>query len=155
MNSFIKTYSWVIFSLPTMLQAPQKLKFTKSFSRRCSETLNVKASRFKLGNIGLLALQSGRISAKHLESTRKFLRGILRKDAKTWISVFPQLPITKKPQEVRMGKGKGSVKRWVFVAKKGQLLFETRSSNSRLAYAALNSARVKLPIKSSVSENNV
>ena len=66
-----------------MLQAPQKLKFTKSFSRRCSETLNAKASRFKLGNIGLLALQSGRISVKHLESARKFLRGILRKDAKT------------------------------------------------------------------------
>jgi len=94
-----------------MLLAPQKLKFVKSFSRRCTETLNVKASRFKLGNIGLLALQTGRISAKHLESTRKFLRGILRKDAKTWISVFPQIPITKKPQEVRMGKGKGSVKR--------------------------------------------
>ena len=66
-----------------MLLAPQKLKFTKSFSRRTKESFNEKASCFKLGNIGLVALQTGRVSAKHLESTRKLLRGSLRKDAKT------------------------------------------------------------------------
>ena len=75
---------WSLFNfIIKMLKSPQNLKFTKTFSRRHPEALNVKAARFKLGNIGLLCLQSGRISAKHVESTRKFLRGILRKDAKT------------------------------------------------------------------------
>ena len=136
-----------------MLLAPQKLKFAKSFSRRSADTTE-KATMFKLGNIGLRVTQTGRISAKHLESTRKFLRGILRKDAKTWVSAFPQTPVTKKPQEVRMGRGKGSVKRWFFIAKKGNILFETRSSTRNLAKYALNASRIKLPVKSQVIERD-
>jgi large subunit ribosomal protein L16 len=85
-------------------------KLKKSFIRRAKLTNQSSKPSLNFGSVGLVALQQGRVSTRQLESTRKVLRRSLRKEAKTWITVFPQMPITKKPQEVRMGKGKGKIK---------------------------------------------
>ena len=136
-----------------MLQ-PVITKWRKAHKGR----IHGKASRANFINYGAYALKAltpERVTGKQIEAARVALTRHMKRQGRVWTRIFPNIPVSKKPIEVRMGKGKGSVKRWVFVAKKGQLLFETRSSNSRLAHAALNSARVKLPIKSSVSENIV
>jgi large subunit ribosomal protein L16 len=93
-----------------MLLSPQKIKFFKSFARRGKESLNSTPLKFILGDYALRALEVSNLSGKQLEATRKTLRRALRKDAKIWVSAFPNVPMTKKPQEVRMGRGKGNVK---------------------------------------------
>jgi large subunit ribosomal protein L16 len=89
------------------------------------------------------------------ESTRKVLRRSLRKEAKTWITVFPQMPITKKPQEVRMGKGKGSVEYWVAQIKPGQILFEMQGVDEIVAMEAFELAAAKLPVKTTIIKRTI
>jgi len=95
-----------------MLLGPKSKKLKKSFIRRSKLTDQTLKPSLVFGSVGLVCLEPGRINARQLESTRKVLRRSLRKEAKTWITVFPQMPVTKKPQEVRMGKGKGNIKYW-------------------------------------------
>ena len=107
-----------------MLLGPRAKKLKKAFIRRSRLTRQVIEPNLTLGSVGLVALQQGRVTARQLEATRKVLRRSLRKEAKTWITVFPNMPLTKKPQEVRMGKGKGSVDYWCAPIKAGTILFE-------------------------------
>jgi len=93
-----------------MLLAPKFVKYKKAFSRKKTKLQKKVLPSFTLGERALISKESGRINSRQIESTRKFLRRILKKEAKTWINIFPQTPITKKPQEIRMGKGKANVK---------------------------------------------
>ena len=131
-----------------MLLGPKSKKLKKSFIRRAKLVNQISKPSLNFGSVGLIALHPGRINARQLESTRKVLRRSLRKEAKTWITVFPQMPLTKKPQEVRMGKGKGNVKYWICLIKKGQVLYETRGTSSYSLDKAFSLAKKKLCLKS-------
>ena len=130
-----------------MLLAPKFVKYKKPFSRKATHLNKKIDSVFNLGEQGLISIESGRITSRQLEATRKLLRKILKKEAKMWINIFPQVPITKKPQEVRMGKGKGAIKYWVALVQRSQVFFEIKGLKQQIIKKTLDSARIKLPIK--------
>ena len=102
------------------------------------------------GTIGLKALESGLISARQIEAARQAIARKMKKRGKIWIKVFPSLPITKKPTEVRMGKGKGSVSYWAVRVRGGSVLFEICGVNSKTAIKAFKTGSAKLPIKTQI-----
>ncbi len=99
------------------------------------------------GEFGLKALQDGWITARQIEATRIAITRKVKRGAKIWIRLFPDKPITKKPAEVRMGKGKGAPESWVAVVKPGRILFEIEGVSEELAREAVRLAGHKLPIK--------
>lgn len=133
-----------------MLLGPKAKKLKKSFIRRAKLTRQVIRPSLTFGSVGLVALHQGRINSRQLESTRKVLRRSLRKEAKTWITVFPQMPLTKKPQEVRMGKGKGNIKYWLCLIKKGQVIYESRGLSIPSLKKAFTLAKTKLCVKTKI-----
>ena len=130
-----------------MLLFPKRYKFKSIFIRK-SLRKQVSFSQLNFGSHGLFATEIGRLSSRQIESVRKYLRGGLKKDAKIWIGVFPSAMVTKKPQEVRMGKGKGYLKYWVHFAKKNEILFETKGVNTLLIKKILSGVKFKLPLQS-------
>lgn len=137
-----------------MLLAPKFVKYKKAFSRKKTKLQKTIFSDFTLGEQALISKESGRINSRQIESTRKFLRRILKKEAKTWINIFPQVPITKKPQEIRMGKGKANVKYWVSLIQKSKVFFEIKGFKQQLIEKTLSSAKIKLPIKTKTITRN-
>jgi large subunit ribosomal protein L16 len=132
-----------------MLLSPRRHNFKAVFIRK---SLNNKVTRAFLngGSYGLLAYETGRVSSKQIEAARKYLRGGLKKNAKIWVSVFPSGMVTKKPQEVRMGRGKGYLKYWVHFAQKNEILLEAKGIRSLPIKKALVVAKLKLAIHSSL-----
>lgn len=130
-----------------MLLSPKRYKFKSIFVRKALSK-QILVSQLNFGSHGLFAAELGRISSEQIESVRKNLRGGLKKDAKIWINVFPFGGITKKPQEIRMGKGKGYLKYWVYFTKKNEILFEVKGVNSLLIKQMLSKAKFKLPLQS-------
>ena len=126
--------------------APKKTKFRKAFKGR----INGKArSGFTVafGAYGLKALEPERITARQIEAARKAINRHLRRTGKLWIRVFPDIPVTKKPADVRMGKGKGSPEFFIFRVKPGRVLFELDGVTDTQAEGAFERAAAKLPIK--------
>jgi large subunit ribosomal protein L16 len=124
---------------------PKKVKFRKMQKGR----MNGKAYRgsdISFGEFGLKALEPGWISSRQIEAARIAITRHVKRGCKVWIRVFPDKPITKKPAETRMGKGKGSPEYWVAVIKPGRVLYEMSGVNEDLAKAALRLASYKLPI---------
>lgn len=107
-------------------------------------------NKLNFGTIGLKALESGFISARQLESARQAIVRKIKKKGKLWIKIFPSLPITKKPAEVRMGKGKGNVSHWVAKIRGGSVLFETCGINRKNAIKAFKTGSAKLPVKTQI-----
>ncbi len=110
------------------------------------------------GEYGLKAVESAWITANQIEAARMTITRYLKKGGKLWIRVFPDKPVTKKPAETRMGKGKGNVDRWVAVVKPGRILFELAGVPEEAAREAFRRASFKLPIKTrfvSVREGGV
>lgn len=107
-------------------------------------------NNLNFGTIGLKALESGFISARQLESARQAMVRKIKKKGKLWIKVFPNLPITKKPAEVRMGKGKGNVSHWVAKIRGGSVLFEACGINRKNAIKAFKTGSAKLPVKTQI-----
>ncbi len=102
----------------------------------------------KIGDYGIYALESIRLTAAQIESTRlTIVRTIGRKGLKLWIRVFPHIPVTKKPLEVRMGKGKGAVDHFIANVKAGKMLFEYRCPDDYMAKMGFKAASYKLPIR--------
>jgi len=99
------------------------------------------------GTFGLKALECHWITSRQIESARIALTRHMKREGKVWIRIFPDKPITKKPQEVRMGKGKGSLDHWVAVVKPGRIMFELEGVSTVIAEEALRLAAQKLPIK--------
>lgn len=99
------------------------------------------------GSLGLRAEEGSYITENQIEAARIAMTRYMKRVGKVWIRIFPQLPITKKPAEVRMGSGKGSIDHWVAVVKKGTVMFEVDYPNADMAREALRLAMHKLPIK--------
>ena len=134
--------------------SPQKTKFRKQFKGRIHG--NAKGSySLNYGSFGLKALQPERITSRQIESARKTITRHLKRAGKMWIRIFPDVPVSKKPAEVRMGKGKGSNEFWACRVKPGRIMFEVDGVNVNEARKALLLAAAKLPIKSKFVERNI
>jgi len=128
-----------------MLQ-PKRTKFRKQHKGRNNGTA-VRGSSVSFGEYGLKATERGRITARQIEAARRTITRHAKRTGKMWIRIFPDKPITKKPLEVRMGKGKGSVEYWVAQVKPGTMLYEMQGVPEEIARQAFALAAAKLPIK--------
>lgn len=128
-----------------MLQ-PKKTKFRKVFKGR-NTGLATTGNIVSFGEFGLKAIGRGRITARQIEAARKAITRHVKRGGKMWIRIFPDKPITKKPLEVRMGSGKGSVEYWVAEIQPGKVLFEIEGITEELAQEAMRLAAAKLPMK--------
>ena len=128
-----------------MLQ-PKRTKFRKQSKGR-NRGLATVANKVSFGEYGLKAVGRGRITARQIEAARRALTRKVKRGAKVWIRIFPDKPITKKPLEVRQGKGKGNVEYWVAQIQPGRMLYEMECVPVELAREALALAAAKLPVK--------
>jgi len=110
-----------------------------------------RGSLISFGDFGLKALEPGWITQRQIESARVTLTRMMKREGKVWIRIFPDKPVTKKPAETRMGKGKGAPEYWVAVVKPGRIMFEVGGTTKTTALEALRLASHKLPIKTKVS----
>ena len=128
-----------------MLQ-PQKTKFKKQHKGR-NKGLATVSNKVSFGEYGLKAITRGRITARQIEAARRTITHKIKRGGKIWIRIFPDKPITKKPLEVRQGKGKGNVEYWVAQIQPGKMLYELEGVSADLAKQAFKLASAKLPIK--------
>ena len=128
-----------------MLQ-PKKTKFRKMMKGRMRGKA-YRGSKVSFGDFGLQALEPGRISQRQIEAARMTIQRKVKRQGQLFIRIFPDKPITKKPTEVRMGKGKGSPEAWVAVVKAGRILFEMEGIEESVAREAMRLAAHKLPMK--------
>ena len=125
---------------------PKRTKYRKQFRgkrRGAAQTGNTVV----FGEFGLQAQTTAWIDSRQIEAARRAITGSLRRGGKVWIRIFPDKPVTKKPVEVRMGKGKGAVEYWAAVVKPGRILFEIGGVSLDVAKEALRLAAQKLPVK--------
>ena len=127
-----------------MLQ-PNRTKYRKQHKGR-NRGLSHRGSSVAFGEFGLKATTRGRLTSRQIESARRALTRHVKRGGKIWIRVFPDKPITKKPLEVRQGKGKGSVEYWVSLVQPGRILFEIDGVPEELAREAFILAAAKLPV---------
>ncbi len=106
--------------------------------------------KLSFGDIGIKAVEAGRINSRQIEAARISATRHIKRNGKIWIRVFPDKPLTKKPLEVRMGKGKGGIDQWVMNIKPGRIIFEMGGVNPELAREALTLAMHKLPFKTKI-----
>lgn len=126
---------------------PKRVKWRKQMRGRMRGKA-YRGSEIVFGDLGLKALEPGWITARQIEAARRAIVRAVRRRGKFWIRIFPDKPVTKKPAETRMGKGKGSVEYWVAVVKPGRILFEIGGGLPEdIAIEALRRAQYKLPIK--------
>src|SRR5881398_418355 len=128
-----------------MLQ-PKRTKYRKAFKGRISGAAKG-GFELNFGQFGLKALEPERVTARQIEAARRALTRHMKRAGRVWIRVFPDLPVSKKPAEVRMGSGKGSPELWVARVKPGRVMFEIDGVNIQTAREALTLAAAKLPIK--------
>jgi len=128
-----------------MLQ-PKRTKFRKAHKGRIHGVAS-SGHTLAFGQYGLKALEPERVTARQIEAARRALTRFMKRAGRVWIRVFPDVPVSKKPIEVRMGKGKGSPELWVVRVKPGKILFEVDGSPQPIAREALTLAAAKLPIK--------
>jgi large subunit ribosomal protein L16 len=123
---------------------PKRTKFRKQHKGR-NRGLALRGSRVSFGEFGLKAVGRGRLTARQIEAGRRAITRHVRRGGKIWIRVFPDKPITKKPLEVRQGKGKGGVEYWVAQIQPGRVLYEMEGVPEAVAREALTLAAAKLP----------
>ena len=136
-----------------MLQ-PKRTKFRKQQKGR-NRGHATRGDRVAFGEFGMKATESGRITARQIEAARRTITRHIKRGGKVWIRIFPDKPITKKPLEVRQGKGKGNVEYWVAQIKPGMVLFELEGVPVELAKEAFKLAAAKLPLKIIFDERTV
>jgi large subunit ribosomal protein L16 len=136
-----------------MLQ-PKRTKFRKQHKGR-NRGLALRGSKVSFGEFGLKATGRGRITARQIESARRAMTRHIKRGGKIWIRVFPDKPITNKPLEVRMGKGKGNVEYWVAQIQPGKVLYEMDGVSEELAREAFALAAAKLPIQTTFVKRSV
>ena len=129
-----------------MFLQPKRSKYKKIKKGKLSK-FEYKSNSLKFGTIGLKAAESGIITARHIESARQAITRKIKRKGKLWLRIFPNLPITSKPTEVRMGKGKGSVNHWAVRVSSGAVLFELCGITTNTAVSAFKTGGAKLPIK--------
>ena len=128
-----------------MLQ-PKKTKYRKQFKGR-NRGVATRGAAVSFGDYGLKAADRARLTARQIEAARRSITRHIKRGGKLWIRVFPDKPITKKPLEVRQGKGKGPVEYWVALVQPGKILFEVEGVPEALAREAFVLAAAKLPVK--------
>jgi len=125
---------------------PKKVKYRKQQKGR-NRGLALRGSDLAFGDFGLKALEAGHLTNRQIEAARIAINRHIKRGGKVWIRIFPDKPMTKKPAEVRMGKGKGSPEEWVAVVKPGRILYEMEGVSEEVASEAMRLAANKLPIK--------
>ena len=128
-----------------MLQ-PKRTKFRKQMKGR-NRGLAQAGNKVSFGEYGLKALDRGKLTARQIEAARRAMTRHVKRVGKIWIRVFPDVPVTKKPLEVRMGKGKGNVEYWVCKIQPGRVLYEMEGVDEEIAREAFKLAAAKLPFK--------
>jgi len=127
-----------------MLQ-PKKTKFRKQQKGKL-RGFATSGTKVNFGEFGLKAITRGRITARQIEAARRAMTRYIKRGGKVWIRIFPDVPITKKPIEVRMGKGKGNVEYWVAKIQPGKILYEMEGVSEEIAREAFRLASAKLPV---------
>jgi large subunit ribosomal protein L16 len=127
--------------------SPKRIKFRKMFKGRMTGIAH-RGSEVSFGTFGLQAMEPGWVSNRQIEAARVALTRHIKRGGKVWIRIFPDKPITKKPAETRMGKGKGSPEGWVAVVKPGRVMFELEGIPKDMAQKAMALAAAKMPIRS-------
>jgi len=135
-----------------MLQ-PSRTKYRKVFKGRIRGKAT-KGASMAFGDFGLQSLECGKLTSRQIEAARIAITRHVKRGAKLWIRVFPHKPITKKPAETRMGKGKGDVDGYVAVLKRGTMIYEIAGLSSELAKEAFRLASHKLPVKTRMVTRN-
>jgi len=129
--------------------APKKIKYRKQMKGRRTG-LAYRGSEVSFGDYGLMATQDGWITSRQIEAARVALTRHMKRQGRVWIRIFPDKPITKKPAETRMGKGKGAPEYWVAVVKPGRIMFEIQGVTTDVVKEALRLAGHKLPISTKI-----
>jgi large subunit ribosomal protein L16 len=128
-----------------MLQ-PKRTKYRKAFKGRIHGTAT-SAAELTFGSFGLRALEPERVTARQIEAARRAITREMKRSGRVWIRVFPDVPVSKKPTEVRMGKGKGTPEFWAARVKPGRIMFEIDGVPVELAKEALRLGAAKLPVR--------
>jgi large subunit ribosomal protein L16 len=128
-----------------MLQ-PKRTKYRKAHKGRIHGIAS-SGTQLNFGSFGLKAQEPGRVTARQIEAARRAITRHLRRVGRVWIRIFPDVPVTQKPTEVRMGKGKGAVEYWAARVKPGRVMFEIDGVAPQLAEEACDRAAAKLPVK--------
>jgi large subunit ribosomal protein L16 len=136
-----------------MLQ-PKRTKYRKMHKGR-NRGLAQRGSKISFGEYGLKAVGRGRLTARQIEAARRAMTRHVKRGGKIWIRVFPDKPITQKPLEVRMGKGKGNVEYWVALIQPGRVLYEMEGVSEDIAREAFELAAAKLPIQTKFVKRTV
>ena len=126
--------------------APKRVKYRKMMKGR-TRGFATRGQTVAFGEFGLITVEPGWISSRQIEAARVALTREMKRGGKVWIRIFPDKPITKKPAETRMGKGKGNPEGWVAVVKPGRVLFELEGVTEELARVSLRLAASKLPLR--------
>jgi large subunit ribosomal protein L16 len=125
--------------------SPKRTKFRKQHKGKV-KGMATRGHRLSFGTFGLKSMQESWITARQIEAARVALTRFMKREGQVWIRIFPDKPITKKPAEVRMGKGKGAPEYWVAVVKPGRMIFEAEGVSLEVAKEALRLAAQKLPV---------
>ena len=126
--------------------APKRVKYRKTFKGR-TKGIARRGNTVAFGEYGLMSLSPGWISNRQIEAARIAMTRHMKRGGKVWIRIFPDKPITKKPAETRMGKGKGNPESWVAVVKPGRVMFEVEGVEEVVAKRAMQLAAAKLPVR--------
>jgi len=126
--------------------SPKRTKFRKAHKGRIHGIAQA-GSQLNFGSYGLKALQPERVTARQIEAARRAMTRHMKRQGRVWIRIFPDVPVSKKPPEVRQGKGKGAVEYWACRVKPGRIMFEVDGVSEAIAREAFELAAAKLPIK--------
>jgi large subunit ribosomal protein L16 len=126
--------------------SPKRTKFRKAFKGRIRGVAQ-SGTQLNFGSFGLKALQPERVTARQIEAARRAMTRHMKRQGRVWIRIFPDVPVSKKPAEVRQGKGKGSPEFWACRVKPGRIMFEVGGVSEDVAREAFELAAAKLPIK--------
>ena len=126
--------------------SPKRTKFRKAHKGRI-HGLAYSGNQLNFGSYGLKALQPERVTARQIEAARRAMTRHMKRQGRVWIRIFPDVPVSKKPPEVRQGKGKGAVEYWACRVKPGRIMFEVDGVSEAIARQAFTLAAAKLPIK--------
>lgn len=124
---------------------PKQIKYTKQFKGVLKKKTN-RGNKILFGTYGLKTLESARITSKQIEAGRRAIMRKMKRLGFLWVRVYPDTPVTAKPTEIRMGKGKGAVRHWVAKVSQGQILYEISGVSSEIALKAFKAGNHKLPV---------
>ena len=139
-----------------MLLSPRRFKYRKQQKGKSVNRVSINSKdnkRLLFGSIGLKSLESGRLTAKQIQSVKQVINKKIKKIGRLKVNVFPQIPVSKKPVEVRMGKGKGNVDHWVFKVQPGMILFEVETEFESVVMKALKLVQLRLSVNTKIIFN--